>query len=299
MSFYPDEGCFVSMTDLAALPVSSDFFSVIIAANNEEDYIGACLDALLAQETPAGVLDVIVVANACTDRTEDIVEDAVALFRERGWELRCLHRLAPGKVGALNVGDAAAKGVLRAYLDADVICSPALLGQLRKALAESRPLYATGTLRVMPARSWITRHYARFWQQLPFVKSGAVGVGLFAVNAAGRQRWNVFPDIISDDTFVRLHFPPTDRIEVDAAYNWPMIEGWIGLVKVRRRQDAGVREIYVSYPYLKENEAKTRLGLWGMVRLAVRYPTSFAVYALIQLIVKARQGSSSTWTRGR
>ena len=286
------------MTDPAATAVSVAPFSIILAANNEEGYIGTCLDALLAQDSTAGVLDVVVVANACTDRTEAIVEGAVASFKARGWDLRCLHRPAPGKLGALNAGDAAAKGTLRAYLDADVICSPALFGQLRQALAAPRPLYATGTLRVMPARSRITQHYARFWQQLPFVKSGAVGAGLFAVNATGRQRWGAFPDIISDDTFVRMQFPPADRIEVPAVYDWPMIEGWAGLVKVRRRQDAGVREIYRTYPELMSNEAKVLLGSLGTARLALRYPVSFAVYAGIQLVVKTRTGDV-VWTRGR
>ena len=286
------------MTDPAMHPDATAAFSVIIAANNEEGYIGACLDALLGQDMAAGPLDVVVVANACTDRTAQIVESHVSSFAARGWHLRCLHRPQPGKVGALNAGDAAAEGALRAYLDADVICSPALFGQLRAALADPRPLYATGTLRVMPARSRITRLYARFWQQLPFVKSGGVGAGLFAVNAAGRRRWDAFPDIISDDTFVRLQFAPAERIEVPAVYDWPMIEGWRGLVKVRRRQDAGVREIHANYPDIVSNEAKARLGPLGVLTLAVRHPVSFAVYAVIQLAVKTRSGDNA-WTRGR
>ena len=276
----------------------ADPFSVVIAANNEEGYIGACLDALLAQDGQAGPLDIVVVANACTDRTEEIVAARIAAFAARGWHLRCLHRPEPGKVGALNAGDEAAEGLLRAYLDADVICAPALLGQLRRALAGPDPLYATGTLRVAPARSRITRLYARFWQRLPFVRSGAVGAGLFAVNAAGRRRWGAFPDIISDDTFVRLQFAPSERIEVPAPYDWPMIEGWRGLVKVRRRQDAGVREIARLYPRIMEHEAKARLGPGGILRLALRDPLGFAVYAGIQLIVKTRSGGGH-WTRGR
>ncbi|GGA29665.1 glycosyltransferase [Neptunicoccus cionae] len=273
-------------------------FSIIIAANNEEDYIGPCLDAVLAQDPEAGVLEVIVAANACTDRTEDIVTGYLPRFTARGWQLTCLHLDPPGKVGALNAGDRAAIGAMRAYLDADVICDPALIGQLRAALSSERPLYATGTLVVTPARSWITRAYAKFWQQLPFVKGGAVGAGLFAVNGAGRALWGDFPEVISDDTFVRLNFPPDQRIEVPAAYHWPMIEGWFGLVKVRRRQDAGVREIYDLYPHLAANEAKVGLGRKELVSLALRYPVSFAVYVGVALNVRARPAPAG-WTRGR
>jgi len=273
-------------------------FSIIIAANNEEGYIDPCLDAILAQDTAAGVLDVIVAANACTDRTEDIVASYVPAFAAKGWQLTCLHLPDPGKLGALNAGDAAVAGTSRAYLDADVICDPALFGQLRAALDLDAPRYATGTLNVAPARSWITRQYARFWQRLPFVKGGAVGAGLFAVNAAGRARWGDFPAIISDDTFVRLSFTPAERIEVPARYHWPMIEGWSGLVRVRRRQDRGVEEINALYPAMQANEAKAGLGRKGLLTLMLRDPIGFATYLSVHLAVRLRRGDTG-WTRGR
>ena len=272
-------------------------FSVIIPANNEEGYIGACLDAVLAQDEVAGPLEVIVSANACTDRTVEIARAYADRFTGRGWSLRCLDRAAPGKVGALNAADDAASGTLRAYLDADVICEPALFGQLRAALARPEPCYATGRLAVVPPRSRVTRHYAALWQELPFMKGGAVGAGLFAVNAAGRALWGRFPEIISDDTFVRLQFTPEQRIEVPARYHWPMIEGWSGLVKVRRRQDAGVAEVYALHPELRANEKKARLGAGGAARLALRDPLGFAVYAGVSLAVRLRRGSG--WVRGR
>lgn len=71
--------------------------------------------------------------------------------------------------------------------------------------------YASGTPRVSPAKSWVTRAYARFWQQLPFASSDAPDFGVFAVKAAGRARWGRFPDIISNDTYVRLLFAPRER----------------------------------------------------------------------------------------
>lgn len=273
-------------------------FSIVIAANNEEAYIGACLDALLAQDAATGVLDVVVAANACTDRTEEIVAGKTARFAARGWRLRCLHLPRPGKASALNAGDAAATGGCIAYLDADVRCEPALFGQLRAALDGDAPRYATGTLRVAPAKSWVTRQYARFWQKLPFVTGGAVGAGLFAVNAPGRACWDEFPQIISDDTYVRLHFPPERRIEVQAVYHWPMIEGFGGLVRVRRRQDAGVREVGAKYPALMGNEAKARLGARALAGLAARDPVGFAVYAAVHVAVRLKPHRDG-WTRGR
>ena len=112
--------------------------------------------------------------------------------------------------------------------------SAGLMGQLATVLTDDRPRYATGTARIPRAQSWVTRAYARFWQRLPFAQSVAPGYGLFAVNAAGRARWAEFPAIISDDTFVRLQFLPLERTQTPAPYDWPMIEGFAALTRVRR-----------------------------------------------------------------
>lgn len=279
-------------------PGKGGLFTVIIPASNEVAWIGRCLEALLAQDAGAGAVEIIVAANACTDGTEAIALGFAAEAAARGWTLICQSDPAPGKLQALNRADAIAGGGMRAYLDADVVCEPALLGQLRAALDRPAPAYATGTLAVARAQSWITRRYAALWTRLPFVRGGAVGAGLFAVNAVGRARWGAFPAIISDDTFVRLNFAPDERIEVPARYHWPMVEGFANLVRVRRRQDAGVAEIYRLYPALAANEGKAPPGAAGLARLALTVPLGFAVYALVALCVRLRPPAEG-WSRGR
>jgi glycosyltransferase involved in cell wall biosynthesis len=272
--------------------------SVVIPASNEAAWIGRCLAALLAQDAAAGRVQILVAANACTDRTEAIVQSLVPRAAERGWELSCSASPEPGKIAALNRAEALVRGGIRLYLDADVICEPALLGQIRQALDRPQPTYATGRLAVAPARSWVTRRYAEIWTRLPFVAGGTVGAGLFAVNAAGRARWDAFPPVISDDTFVRLNFAPQERIEVPARYHWPMVEGWRNLVRVRRRQDAGVAEIRRLYPHLLGNEAKARPGTALLLRLAAAVPAGFAVYSAVALAVRLRRPAAD-WSRGR
>ena len=230
--------------------------SVIIPAHDEEAWIDRCLGTILAQTGDTGCVEILVVANACRDRTVSIAESYVPKAAARGWSLRVLNLPQGGKILALNAGDGEARGRSRIYLDADIACDPPLLAQLRAALAVPVPRYATGTLAVAPAQSWVTRAYASVWRRLPFVRGGAVGAGLFAVNAAGRARWGAFPPVISDDTFVRLCFAPEERIEVPARYHWPMVEGFANLVRVRRRQDAGVAELRRLHPALFANEPK-------------------------------------------
>ncbi|WP_308918155.1 glycosyltransferase family 2 protein [Jannaschia sp. LMIT008] len=278
-----------------------DVPAIVIPANDESAWIDACLAALAAQRGVARAR-VIVSANACTDDTVARAHAHEGAFAAMGWRLDVIDAPEPGKLAALNRADAAidAEGgaPARIYLDADVRCDPDLVAQLAEALAPRSPLYATGTLAVAPARTGATRLYARVWRRLPFVRGGAVGAGLFAVNRAGRGRWGTFPDIISDDTFVRLHFAPGERVEVPARYHWPMVEGWSNLVRVRRRQDAGVRELAARHPELMANEGKAPLGAGGAARLAATDPAGFAVYAGVALAVRARR-SDLAWTRGR
>jgi glycosyltransferase involved in cell wall biosynthesis len=272
--------------------------SVIIPACNEERYLPACLASLLEQDDSAGRMQVIVSANACTDDTVALARRQGPAFTARGWQLDVIDRREGGKIGALNAGDSAARGGWRLYLDADIVCDPDLIGQLRAALDTATPVYATGHLKIPPPRSWISRQYARFWMRLPFVQGGTVGAGIFAVNAAGRARWGAFPPVISDDTFARLHFAPGERIEVPADYAWPVIEGLSALVRVRRRQDAGIGELYRLYPQLVVNEGKRRLGMADLFRLALRDPVGFAIYATVVALARSR-AATGKWSRGR
>lgn len=279
-------------------PAPTPTFSVIVPARNEAGYIDACLSALRDQDAGAGTLEVIVVADGCTDATAAIARSHAPAMQARGWPLQVLERPAGGKIAALNAGDAAATGALRLYLDADVVCAPALIGQLRAALAGPGPRYATGRLTVAPARSWVTRRYAEIWVRLPFLACAAPGAGLFAVNAAGRARWGAFPEVISDDTFARLQFRPEERVEVPAPYLWPMAEGFSRLVRVRRRQDAGVAEIRHRFPALMANEGKPPLRSGTLLRLAVTAPLGFAIYLGVWLVNRSRRPDGA-WTRGR
>lgn len=274
--------------------------SVILPASNEESYLGHCLGALLASDAVPGGAEAIVVANGCRDRTAEVARGFEAAAQAAGWRLHVIDRAEGDKIGALNAGDALARGALRAYLDADVLVSPTLMADLTQALlAAQGPAYASGTAIIPRADSAITRAYARLWQRLPFARSVAPGYGLFAVNAAGRARWGAFPQIISDDTFVRLNFAPEERIGLKATYSWPMVEGWSRLVRVRRRQDAGVTEIARRWPELLENEGKARLGAGGVARLALRDPLGFAVYSAVSVAVRMQRGGNAGWSRGR
>lgn len=273
--------------------------SVILPASNEEAWIGACLDALIASDAIQAPAEILVIANACRDGTVAAAQSRVAAAQAAGWDLRVFDLAEPGKLNALNLGDTHAKGPIRVYLDADVVVSRPLMRQIYTALAAADGGgYASGSAVIPRPESWVTRAYAGFWQRLPFARSTAPGYGLFAVNALGRARWGAFPKIISDDTFVRLQFLPHERIGVPATYSWPMVEGFSKLVKVRRRQDEGVAEIAQHWPELLTREGKSPLGRRALAAMAVADPLGFATYAAVSLAVKLGPKGQG-WVRGR
>jgi glycosyltransferase involved in cell wall biosynthesis len=278
---------------------SSSMPSIIIPANNEEAHLGACLNALL-QQSYSGEAEVIVSSNASTDDTVAVAESWRDRIERRGWALSVINRKAPGKPGALNAADEVARFGTRIYIDADVICMPKMVHQLVVALDIGQPKYASGTLRIAPTETWVTRQFGRTWERLPFVCGDVPGAGLFAVNAAGRARWDSFPEIIADDLFARLHFAPEERVCVSEEYFWPLSEGFANLIRVRRRQDAGNRELFLKYPYVVQNESKRPLSIRDHLDLFCGRPVSYLVYVAISLAVRyGARGDNSGWARGR
>jgi len=104
--------------------------SIIIPVLNEQGYIGVCLDLLLKsrQPTTGGTpVQVIVVANGCTDNTVTEARAFETAFDAKGWQLDVLDLEQGGKLNALNAGDAKALHPSRIYIDADIHVTPDLI----------------------------------------------------------------------------------------------------------------------------------------------------------------------------
>jgi glycosyltransferase involved in cell wall biosynthesis len=275
------------------------FLSVIVPASNEAAHISACLSALArARWDPARPAEILVVVNGSEDDTAEIARTYEAVLARAGLALRVFEHEEAGKIGALNVGDAAASGGARLYLDADVTVSPDLPRTLLAALDTPAPRFASGRVEIT-GRGGIARAYARFWRKVPFMSASVPGCGLYAVNAAGRARWGAFPDVIADDLFARLCFAPGERVAVAAGYRWPVAEGLAALVRVRRRQDAGVAEIARRFPELMANEDKGRFPLRERIVRGLRDPIGFGVYSGVALAVRLTRTRRQGWSRGR
>ncbi len=73
--------------------------SIVVPAHNEEQVIAGNLRRLIADTDP-GEFDVVVVANACSDRTAEAAERI---------GVRVVETSVPGKVPAIRLGDGACR----------------------------------------------------------------------------------------------------------------------------------------------------------------------------------------------
>ena len=105
-----------------------------------------------------------------------------------------------------------------------------------------------------------------------------------------------FNTVFADDAFVRSLFTPAERRRGEADYSWPLSEGFRDLVRVRRRQDAGVKEQARFQPdFAPGSDRPDRRELR---KLALADPAGFAVYAAVALATRL-SGADEHWARRR
>ena len=112
----------------------------IVAAHNEEVVIEQRLANLLALDYPADNLDIVVVSDASTDRTDTLVE-AVAAMHPR---VRLLTVPRGGKVAAQDHAVRATSGEILAFSDANTQWRPDALGKLVRNFGDPDVAYVCG-----------------------------------------------------------------------------------------------------------------------------------------------------------
>lgn len=269
--------------------------SVVIPAHNEAGVLPWTLRALVDQEF-TGQIDIIVVANGCTDDTAAVARSFVAKCAEKGASLRVCELPASSKPAALNRGDELRNFDCVMYLDADVVLSAnAVEGVYRALNGPDQVPIASPRLLVAPSRSAATRAYGRVWSRLPYVERRVRGVGCYAVSAEGRSRWGPYPQVLADDHFARLHFGVHEQRMIEtASYTWPLPEGPRELVRVRSRWLLGNSELRQQFPELAQRGDKRYDGLLGFVVRSPGLWPDVAVFVCIYGFALARM-----WTRRR
>jgi cellulose synthase/poly-beta-1,6-N-acetylglucosamine synthase-like glycosyltransferase len=126
--------------------------AVIVPVRNGEATIRTCLDALLAQDWPRQVLELIVVDNRSTDATQAVVAQyPVRLVEERDVQ---------SSYAARNRGVAESHAELLAFTDADCVPDPGWVRALATAFEDHGVGLAAGPIEAWRAERLVERYQA-------------------------------------------------------------------------------------------------------------------------------------------
>ena len=268
---------------MSADPAVESPVSIIVPAHDEEVLLPRLLDGL-TRGAAEGELDVIVVANACRDRTADVARG----YADRG--VRVIETPVGGKANALNLGDEAARHFPRFYVDADIGLTLDAVRKLTAVLARGDVLAAAPLPAIdLSQSSAAVRAFYDVWQRTPYMRSGMIGSGVYALSRAGRARFDRFPELTADDGFVRLHFAKGERVVVrEVASKIVAPRDLASLIKIKTRSHFGNLELRRARPDLFANEeGGSGTGTAKLAANPLRWP-GLAGYVMVKLIARLR-----------
>ena len=255
--------------------------SIIIPAHNEATVIARLIDCLVAGVEDYG-FQIIVVCNACSDDTAQIVSERSNVL--------LVETDTPSKTNALNLGDLESLGTTRVYMDADVVMSANHVQVMLRALDEPGVEVVVPRIQMNFLRSsWYVKAYYDIWLSLPYVKEGIMGGGVYALSQAGRERFGTFPDIISDDGFVMGQFSNSEIKCVTEAVSMVTPPRTLpGLIKIKTRSRYGLYQLFETFPELQSNHAKSYANpIFEMAKTPANW-AKMIVYLGINLYCKYR-----------
>jgi glycosyltransferase involved in cell wall biosynthesis len=254
--------------------------SIIIPAHNEGAVIARTLSTLLEGAAP-DEFDIVVVCNGCSDDT------AVQACRF-GPAIRVLETEVAGKPHALNLGDQAARAFPRIYMDADVVVTVHVLRALAKRLAMGDVLAVApqAKLDLTDCSRPVSAFYA-VRRLLPSIREGIGGSGIYALSEAGRQRFELFPTLTSDDGFVRVQFQPQERETLTGVTStvYPP-RNLRALIATRARVDYGSLELARRFPSLWARRGEGNLSTLIQLSRNPRMWGKLVIYFLVTLAAR-------------
>lgn len=141
-------------------------FSIIVPARNEEQYIGSCIQSLLAQDYPASMFEILVVDDHSSDQTPDIVKS----IGDKRVRLLSLEDLLPDghvnsyKKKAIETAIGLASNEIIVATDADCRVPPGWLAAINSAIVQKNAAFLA-----MPVVLDSNGSFLQDFQQLDFL----------------------------------------------------------------------------------------------------------------------------------
>jgi hypothetical protein len=270
--------------------------SIVVPAHDEETVVEDNLRALLAGSRP-GEFEVVVVPNACSDRTAERAATVEGV--------RVVETDVPGKAHALELGDAACSVFPRLYLDADVRMDAESVRAL--VAASERP----GVLACSPVPDLdlsgagrVARRTHKVHDRMVAPGRVLAGTGAYLLTEKGHGRVFPLPDgLLSDDGWVHASFAPGERAAVAGARS---TVAPARTVRAHLRRRVRVRLGNRQLAALGRPVTDRRLGLGdlrGLLRTRQVTPLDAACYLSVMVLDKAltrmRAGRPVDWGTDR
>lgn len=142
--------------------------SILIPTHDRAEILERSLESLREVRRPEGVtVEAVVIANACSDSTEETVRSKTASFP---FPLRLVSEPTPGLNPARNAGARAARGEILAYLDDDAFVEPGWLEGLVRCFERYPADLVAGRVvlwwEALPRPDWVSPPVERLLSRL-------------------------------------------------------------------------------------------------------------------------------------
>jgi cellulose synthase/poly-beta-1,6-N-acetylglucosamine synthase-like glycosyltransferase len=270
--------------------------SIVIAARNEVDAIGAKLENVLSLDYPEARRQIVVASDGSEDGTDEVVRG----YEDRG--VRLLRRSREGKAPALNAAVAAAAGEILVFTDANSIFAPDALRAIVSPFADPAVGGVAGDQRYLSTDGVdsIAAGELRYWDLDRMLKAaesraGNVISATGAIYAIRRELFDIVPDGVTDDFVTstgviargyRLVFAPTA-----VAYEPVAETGALEFDRKVRVITRGLRSVLVRRALLNP----FRHGFYAVQLFSHKVLRRMMVFPLMVMAVT----SPVLWRRGR
>ncbi|MDA9526858.1 glycosyltransferase [Bradyrhizobium sp. CCBAU 25338] len=267
--------------------------SIVVPAHNESSVIARTLSQW-AGHPASDEIRVVVVCNGCTD-------DTASVARRFGPTVQVVESDIAGKTHALNLGDQISGVFPRVYVDADIVITVEAIQALARRLEQGDVLAVAPTAAIdLTGCSWLVRKYYAVRSRLPSSREGIGGSGVYALSEPGRRRFGQFPEIIADDTYVRLQFRPEERGTLSHVLSTVFPPRTVRqLIAVRTRAHRGTFELAQRYPELCVNKGETNNRTLLALFKEPRSWLGLVIYCCVNMIARGRAatGGAHFWLR--
>jgi glycosyltransferase involved in cell wall biosynthesis len=256
--------------------------SIVVPAHNESSVIARTLRPWVTGPA-SDEISVVVVCNGCTD-------DTASVARSFGPTVHVVESDLASKTHALNLGDQVSGVFPRIYADADIVITVDAIRALARRLDQGDVLAVAPTPEInLTGCSWLVRKYYGIRSRLPSSREGIGGSGVYALSEAGRRRFGQFPDVIADDTYVRLHFRRDERETLPDVRSTVFPPRTVRqLIAVRARVHRGTFELGQRFPELRANKGESNNRMLIALFKEPHLWPGLLIYSCVNLVARYR-----------